>query len=70
MFCLSDIPTAVSFPHFYNSDPSLLLGVDGLKPDAKKHSSEIIFQPVNIYFIYISFYCNKYISSIPRDKQY
>lgn len=40
-----DIPTAVSYPHFYRSDPSLLAAVDGLNPDAEKHSSEIVLQP-------------------------
>lgn len=42
---IPDIPTAVSYPHFYRSDPSLLAAVDGLNPDAEKHSSEIVLQP-------------------------
>lgn len=45
-FCVRiDIPTAVSYPHFYRSDPTLLAAVDGLSPDAEKHSSEIVLQP-------------------------
>lgn len=40
-----DIPTAVSYPHFYRSDPALLAGVDGLQPDAQRHSFEIVLQP-------------------------
>lgn len=42
---LIDIPTAVSYPHFYRSDPSLLAAVDGLNPDAEKHGSEMVLQP-------------------------
>lgn len=42
-----DIPAAVSYPHFYRSDPSLLDAVEGLQPDAEKHSSEIVLQPVS-----------------------
>ncbi|KAJ6637985.1 Scavenger receptor class B member 1 [Pseudolycoriella hygida] len=43
--CYYNIPTAVSYPHFYRSDPSLLNEVDGLEPNAERHSSEIILQP-------------------------
>lgn len=49
-FCVSlliDIPAAVSYPHFYRSDPSLLAGVEGLEPNAEKHSSEVVLQPVS-----------------------
>lgn len=41
----ADIPTAVSYPHFYRSDPALLAGVDGLQPDAERHGFEIVLQP-------------------------
>lgn len=43
---LSDIPVAVSFPHFYGGEPSLLDNVEGLAPDAEKHESEVAVQPV------------------------
>lgn len=42
-----DIPAAVSYPHFYRSDPSLLDEVEGLDPNAEKHSTEIVLQPVS-----------------------
>lgn len=44
---ISDIPTSVSLPHFYNSDKTLLNEVDGLNPDKLKHESIIIMQPVS-----------------------
>lgn len=44
----ADIPAAVSYPHFYRSDPSLLNEVDGLEPNADKHGSEIVLQPVSL----------------------
>lgn len=46
---LTDIPAAVSLPHFYRSDPSLIAGVEGLNPDPKKHGSEVVLQPVSTY---------------------
>lgn len=46
MFFLLDIPLAVSLPHFYNSDPTLLDGVIGMEPDEEKHDSVIALQPV------------------------
>uniref|UniRef100_A0A336M449 CSON002530 protein n=1 Tax=Culicoides sonorensis TaxID=179676 RepID=A0A336M449_CULSO len=43
--CYWNIPVAVSLPHFYNADPSLLKGVNGLTPDEEKHGSIIALQP-------------------------
>lgn len=42
-----DIPTSVSLPHFYNSDPSLLNEVEGIMPVKEKHESIIVMQPVS-----------------------
>lgn len=42
---LSDIPIAVSMPHFLNSDPSLLENIDGLKPTLAEHDSWVGVQP-------------------------
>lgn len=44
----ADIPTSVSLPHFYNSDPSLVNEVEGIKPIKEKHESLIVMQPVRI----------------------
>ncbi|XP_005181047.1 scavenger receptor class B member 1 [Musca domestica] len=43
--CYYNIPLAISFPHFFNADPSLLNGVDGLSPNESKHGSEVAIQP-------------------------
>lgn len=42
----SDIPVAVSFPHFYGGDPSLVENVNGISPDKEKHESIVAIQPV------------------------
>lgn len=49
-----DIPVAVSLPHFYNSDPSLLNEVEGLSPNKSLHESIIILQPVRYYLLIFS----------------
>lgn len=43
---VTDIPVAVSFPHFYGGDPSLADNVDGIRPDVNKHESLVAVQPV------------------------
>lgn len=43
--CQSDAPVYLSFPHFYDADPSLLDAVEGLKPDEMKHRSYFKIQP-------------------------
>ncbi|KAG4067259.1 hypothetical protein HA402_000250, partial [Bradysia odoriphaga] len=48
--CYYNIPAAVSYPHFYRSDPTLLDEVDGLQPNAEKHGSEIVLQPTKTKF--------------------
>lgn len=46
-----DLPIAVSLPHFYNSDPTLLNDVEGLNPVKEKHESVVAMQPVSQTFI-------------------
>ncbi|XP_046804863.1 scavenger receptor class B member 1 [Lucilia cuprina] len=43
--CYYNIPLAISFPHFFNGDPSLLEPFEGLNPNEEKHGSEIVIQP-------------------------
>lgn len=43
--CQFDAPVYLSFPHFYQADPSLLSQVVGLEPDQKKHESYFKIQP-------------------------
>lgn len=40
------IPIAVSLPHFYNSDPTLIDEAEGIKPDKEKHETVVLIQPV------------------------
>lgn len=42
-----DLPVAVSLPHFYNSDPSLVNEVEGLHPEKEKHESVVAMEPVS-----------------------
>lgn len=56
--CYYSIPAAISFPHFLHGDKTLFNKIDGLKPDNKKHGSQMIIQPVciilNIVFSLLS----------------
>lgn len=47
LFLPSDAPVYLSFPHFYDADPSLLTNFDGLKPDKEKHETYFMIQPVS-----------------------
>lgn len=47
--CLS-APLIASKPHFYDADPSLLLGVKGLEPDKEIHDTHADFDLVNHFF--------------------
>lgn len=38
-------PIALSYPHFYQSDPSLLAAVEGLNPRQEEHESYFYIQP-------------------------
>lgn len=43
--CYYGFPIALSYPHFYKSDPSLLEAVDGLNPKKELHESYFYIQP-------------------------
>ncbi|XP_034827962.1 scavenger receptor class B member 1 [Maniola hyperantus] len=43
--CQYNAPVYLSYPHFYDAEPSLLEGFEGLQPDEKKHGSYILLQP-------------------------
>jgi len=43
--CHHDAPIYASHPHFYKADTSLLDTVEGLQPDAEKHSTYFKIQP-------------------------
>ncbi|XP_045458032.1 scavenger receptor class B member 1 [Melitaea cinxia] len=42
--CQYNAPVYLSYPHFYDAEPSLLEEFEGLKPDQKKHESYILLQ--------------------------
>ncbi|CAI6355260.1 unnamed protein product [Macrosiphum euphorbiae] len=37
--CFYGFPVALSYPHFYNSDQSLIDAIDGMTPDQKQHET-------------------------------
>ncbi|KAK3907484.1 Scavenger receptor class B member 1 [Frankliniella fusca] len=43
--CYYDIPAAVSLPHFYKADESLLEQIDGLRPNGSLHATTLAIQP-------------------------
>lgn len=43
--CQYNAPVYLSYPHFYDADPSLLTQFEGLKPDKEKHESYFLIQP-------------------------
>lgn len=43
--CQYNAPVYLSFPHFYDADPSLLTPFEGLKPEKKKHETYFMIQP-------------------------
>ncbi|XP_049767378.1 scavenger receptor class B member 1-like [Schistocerca cancellata] len=43
--CYYGFPIAVSYPHFYKADKSLIEGVEGIHPDPEKHESRFLIQP-------------------------
>ncbi|BES94147.1 CD36 family [Nesidiocoris tenuis] len=43
--CYYNIPVAISLPHFYKADKSLVEGVEGLNPNEEKHASVYAVQP-------------------------
>lgn len=40
---------ALSYPHFYKGDPSLMYNIEGLNPDENLHSTKIFLNLVSIY---------------------
>ena len=48
--CQFGSPTLLSWPHFFQADPSLRAAVNGMKPDKNKHQFYIDVQPVDKFF--------------------
>lgn len=44
--CSFDVPTAISFPHYYGSDGFYTQYVEGMEPDKDKHGSYAIIEPI------------------------
>lgn len=47
VFFFSDAPVYLSYPHFYDADPTLLEPFEGLKPDKKRHETYFYIQDVS-----------------------
>ena len=43
--CHGGSPMLLSWPHFYNGDPSLVQNIEGLNPDKDKHEFQIDILP-------------------------
>lgn len=43
--CVVGFPIALSYPHFYKSDPSLLERIDGMQPNTAEHESYFYINP-------------------------
>ncbi|XP_072948437.1 scavenger receptor class B member 1 [Epargyreus clarus] len=43
--CQYNAPVYLSYPHFYDAEPTLLDDFEGLSPDRKKHESYFMIQP-------------------------
>lgn len=64
--CQYDAPVVLSFPHFYFADPVYLKGVNGLKPNASRHSFHIDIEPNTGFSIdaAVRFQVNLYVQRI------
>lgn len=51
LIIILDLPLALSQPHFYKSDPTLLDQFDGLNPVKENHETKIAVQPVSFVFL-------------------
>lgn len=57
--CYYGFPIALSYPHFMDSDPTLLEKVEGSHPDPEVHTSYFNIQPVsNVDFLENSYNVN------------
>lgn len=58
LYIFSDTALATSFPHYLYADEVVKTYVDGLEPNAEKHDSYVIVEPVrtkkNAYVILIN----------------
>lgn len=41
-------PIAVGYPHFYKADPAVINAIEGVYPDASKHQTHFIIEPVSL----------------------
>lgn len=47
--CVSaGFPIAVGYPHFYKADPAVINAIEGVYPDASKHQTHFIIEPVSL----------------------
>ena len=46
MYFTDGVPLVASLPHFYEAEPVLLEGIDGLNPVKEQHETAIDVEPV------------------------
>ena len=51
MYFTDGVPLVASLPHFYEADPVLLEGIDGLNPVKEQHETAIDVEPVRHIFV-------------------
>ena len=51
MYFTDGVPLVASLPHFYEADPVLLEGIEGLNPVKEQHETAIDIEPVSRIFL-------------------
>lgn len=66
--CAFGAPLALSFPHYYDADPSYLARIDGLSPNRRQHASTFFLEPMISFPMNVSakFQLNAMLQRIPR----
>ena len=60
MYFTDGVPLVASLPHFYEGDPVLLEGIEGLNPVKEEHETAIDVEPVSQIFFSNSIYMNNF----------
>lgn len=66
--CTFGAPLALSYPHYYNADPSYLENIEGLHPNPQQHASYFFLEPLVSFPMNVSakFQLNAMLERIPH----